>query len=102
MCGAPDGCLFSDAEGTLDAFEDGIIDVAVKDPESPEKYLLAVLFDDDVSALSDTVRDRAVLQKDMLHRMGWQVMNLWLLDWWQDKDAQIRKIEDEIRRLKKG
>ncbi len=78
------------------------IDVAVRDPQAPEQYLLAVIFDDDACALDDTVRDRMLLQKDMLARMGWQTMNLWLLDWWQDEASQIRKIEAELKRIEKG
>ncbi len=78
------------------------IDVAVKDPDEPGRYLLAVIFDDDACALDDTVRDRMLLQKDMLAGMGWQTMNLWLLDWWQDEASQIRKIEAELKRIEKG
>ena len=76
------------------------IDVGIRDPRQPQKYLLAVIFDDDVHALSDTVRDRMVLQKEVLARMGWEVQNLWLLDWWQDEDTQIRKIADKMEKLK--
>ncbi len=75
------------------------IDVGIRDPRQPQKYLLAVIFDDDVHALSDTVRDRLVLQKQVLARMGWEIQNLWLLDWWQDEDTQIRKIDDKMKKL---
>lgn len=75
------------------------IDVAVRHPQKPEQYLLGIVFDDDASALEDTVRDRAILQKDILRRMGWQVMNIWLLDWWEDSRTQIQRIEAAIEGL---
>ncbi|MGN0203868.1 MAG: AAA domain-containing protein, partial [Coprococcus sp.] len=75
------------------------IDVAVRHPQNPEKYLLGIVFDDDASALEDTVRDRAILQKDVLHRMGWRIINIWLLDWWEDSRTQIQRIEAAIHEL---
>lgn len=75
------------------------IDVAVRHPKQPEKYLLGIVFDDDAAALEDTVRDRTVLQKNVLERMGWQMMNLWLLDWWEDSETQLQRIEAAIDSL---
>ena len=55
--------------------------MAVYHPEKTDEYCLGIMFDDDASALQDTVRDRNLLQKNVLLRMGWNILNLWLLDW---------------------
>lgn len=68
------------------------IDVAVRNPDCPEEYLLGIIFDDDAKALADTVKDRVILQKEVLGRMGWDILNLWLMDWWEDRETQIQRI----------
>ena len=75
------------------------IDVAVRHLKIPEKYCLGIMFDDDASALQDTVRDRNLLQKDVLQRMGWKILNLWLLDWYEDSTTQIQRIEDALKEI---
>ena len=76
-----------------------IIDAAVRDPRDPEKYLLGILFDDSRAALDDTVRDRCILQKNVLRRMNWNLTNVWLLDWFDSPDTQIHKMKQRIGRL---
>lgn len=75
------------------------IDVAVHHPEKTDKYCLGIMFDDDASALQDTVRDRNLLQKNVLQRMGWNILNLWLLDWYEDSETQIQRIEDTLKNM---
>lgn len=75
------------------------IDVAVRHPETPDTYCLGILVDDDASALQDTVRDRNMLQKEMLQKMGWRLTNLWTLDWYEDRETQIQKIEDVLQTI---
>lgn len=77
-----------------------VIDVAVRDPGDPDKYLLGILIDDSRAALTDTVRDRCILQKNVLRRMNWNICNVWLLDWFDSPDTQIYKIKKVIERLK--
>ena len=75
------------------------IDVAVRHPKNPEEYCLGIMFNDDASALADTVRDRNLLQKDVLQNMGWKILNLWLLDWWEDSETQIQRIEAALKEM---
>lgn len=75
------------------------IDVAVYHPEKTDEYCLGIMFDDDASALQDTVRDRNLLQKNVLQRMGWNILNLWLLDWYEDSETQIQRIEDTLKNI---
>lgn len=75
------------------------IDVAVHHPKKTDEYCLGIMFDDDASALQDTVRDRNLLQKNVLQRMGWNILNLWLLDWYEDSETQIQRIEDTLKNI---
>ncbi|MFQ9390214.1 MAG: hypothetical protein ACLR1V_16720 [Coprococcus sp.] len=57
----------------------------VHHPAENRLYCLGIMFDDDASCnFGDTVRDRNLLQKNVLQRMGWNILNLWLLDWYED------------------
>ena len=49
--------------------------------------------------MGDTVRDRCILQKNVLRRMDWNLCNVWLLDWFDSPDIQIYKIKQVIGRL---
>ena len=76
-----------------------VIDAAVRDPRDPDRYLLGILLDDSRAAMGDTVRDRCILQKNVLRRMDWNLCNVWLLDWFDSPDTQIYKIKQVIGRL---
>lgn len=45
------------------------------------------------------MRDRNLLQKNVLQRMGWNILNLWLLDWYEDSETQIQRIEDTLKNM---
>ncbi len=76
-----------------------VIDAAVRDPRDPDRYLLGILLDDSKEAMKDTVRDRCILQKNVLRRMDWNLCNVWMLDWFDSPDTQIYKIKQVIGRL---
>ena len=76
-----------------------VIDAAVRDPRNPDRYLLGILLDDSRTAQKDTVRDRCILQKNVLRRMDWNLCNVWLLDWFDSPDTQVYKIKQMIGRL---
>lgn len=60
------------------------MDIGVINPYNPEQYLLGILLDSENCKEAATARDRFVLQPDILQRLGWKLLRLWVLDWLDD------------------
>lgn len=67
------------------------IDVAVRDPEDADRFVLGIECDGKKYASQHTVRDRDVLREDVLKGMGWRLFHAWSVDWTFDrKRAEAR------------
>lgn len=75
------------------------VDIAVIDPENENKYLLGILLDGANNTNSSTARDRFVLQPSVLRSLGWNILRIWTLDWFDDKDKVLRKIKNAIKKM---
>ncbi len=76
------------------------VDVAVCDPNDSNRYLLAILTDSNDPARTRTARDREICQPSVLSMLGWKVMKVWSIDWYNDKDAVLEKVADAIEKAK--
>ncbi len=72
------------------------VDVAVKNPDDPAKYILGISCGSKQSYISSTAKDRHISQAGVLRGLGWNVMNVYILDWLDNKEKTVKKIEDEI------
>lgn len=78
------------------------IDVAVVDPNDKGRYLLGILCDGDSYAKAQTARDREVCQPGILTGLGWNLMKVWTIDWWEDSQKVVDQIVANIEAAKKG
>ena len=60
------------------------IDIAVRDPEKPGRYILAVECDGASYHSSATARDRDRLRQSVLEGLGWRFHRIWSTDWFRD------------------
>lgn len=72
------------------------IDVAVADPEDTSKYILGINCGTKSNYVNGTAKDRHLSQSSVLRGLGWNTMNVYILDWLDNKDKVIKKVEDEI------
>ena len=75
------------------------IDVGVIDPEEPERYLLGILLDGEGYGSARTTRDRELAQIGVLNGLGWQILRVWSMDWWDDRDKELARIDQAITEL---
>ena len=78
------------------------IDVAVVDPSDKGRYLLGIVCDGDSYYGAETARDREVCQPDILRGLGWNIVKVWTVDWWEDKETVLKKIVGALENAKMG
>jgi hypothetical protein len=76
------------------------IDIAVIDPFIPTKYIMGILLDGDNYRRTKNTRDREVAQTGVLNNLGWTLMRIWTIDWWDNRDKVIQKILRQLDTLK--
>ena len=74
------------------------IDIAVRDPEKPGRYILAVECDGASYHSSATARDRDRLRQSVLEGLGWRFHRIWSTDWFRDPHGESVRLKDSIDR----
>ena len=78
------------------------IDLAVLHPQHPEQYLLGILCDGKNYYETKTTRDREIVQPNVLRSLDWNLMRIWSVDWFENKDKVIARILERLQQLLKG
>ncbi|MCJ8502469.1 DUF3320 domain-containing protein [Desulfatitalea alkaliphila] len=73
------------------------IDLAVRDPDAPGRYLLGVECDGANYHSAKSARDRDRLRQTVLEGLGWRLHRIWSTDWWLQRPKEIAKLEEAIR-----
>lgn len=76
------------------------VDIAVIDLFEPDKYLMGILLDGDGYKKTKNTRDREVSQISVLKNLGWNLTRVWTIDWWDNRDRELKKIIDKLIQLK--
>lgn len=76
------------------------IDIAVRDPNKPGKFLMAIECDGATYHSSKNARDRDRLKQQILEGLGWNVKRIWSTDWFRNPQSAIKKILKELNELK--
>ncbi|HSR98853.1 MAG TPA: DUF3320 domain-containing protein, partial [Kofleriaceae bacterium] len=72
------------------------VDLAVVDPNAPERYVMAIETDGDAYASATTARDRDRLRAQVLGQLGWRTHRIWSLDWWADAERETQRAHGAI------
>ena len=72
------------------------IDLAIKDPKRPDRYLIGIECDGATYHSGKSVRDRDRLRQEILENMGWTIYRIWSTDWFHNPDRAIRPILQEL------
>ena len=76
------------------------IDLAVRDPGNPGRYLMGIECDGVSYHSAKSVRDRDRLRQAVLERLGWRIRRIWSTDWYRNPRAEIEPIIRELNALK--
>ena len=72
------------------------IDLAVVDPDDPQRYVLAIEHDGKTYASAPGARDRDRLRAQQLAALGWRLHRVWTIDWWLDPDRELQRAHGAI------
>ncbi|MFG0275299.1 MAG: DUF3320 domain-containing protein [Phycisphaerales bacterium] len=72
------------------------IDLAVKHPEQPGRYLLGIECDGAAYHAAATARDRDRIRQGVLERLGWRIHRVWSTDWLLDPARCLDRIDRAI------
>lgn len=65
------------------------IDLAIRDPRDPDRYLLGIECDGATYHSARTARDRDLLREYVLRDLGWRLYRIWSTDWFRDRERAI-------------
>lgn len=68
------------------------IDFAVRHPDRPGEFVLAIECDGASYHASETARDRDRLRQQQLETLGWRFHRIWSNEWFHHKDAAVAKV----------
>lgn len=76
------------------------IDIAVADPDQPDRYLLAIECDGSSYRKARSARDRDRLRRSVLEGQGWHVHRIWSGDWFKRPQEQLERVIAAIEAAK--
>jgi very-short-patch-repair endonuclease len=73
------------------------IDFAVRHPEHPGRFVLAVEADGAMYHSGHLARERDRLRQQLLEDRGWTFHRIWSTDWFNDADAEVTQVLDSYQ-----
>ena len=78
------------------------IDMAVKDPEFPGRYVLAIECDGASYHSSRSARDRDRLRQGVLESLGWRFHRIWSTDWFRNPGHELERTAAAIEEARQA
>ena len=76
------------------------IDLAVRDPGQPGRYLMGIECDGAAYHSAKSARDRDRLRQSVLEQLGWRIRRIWSVDWFRNARLQLEPILQELATLR--
>ena len=78
------------------------IDIGVKDPDYPGRYVLAIECDGASYHSSRSARDRDRLRQEVLESLGWRFHRIWSTDWFRNPGKETERAVAIIEAARKA
>jgi hypothetical protein len=78
------------------------IDIAVSSKDNPDRYILGILCDGRSYYETKTTRDREIVQPTVMKMLGWHVMRVYSVDWYENRERCISQILEELKACERG
>ncbi len=78
------------------------IDIGVVNPKNPEEYILGIMLDGSGYGTAKTTRDREIAQISVLNGLGWNILRVWCMDWWDNRQKELNRILSKLQDIQSG
>ncbi len=68
------------------------IDIGVRDPEQPGRYVLGIECDGATYHSARSARDRDRLREEVLRGLGWEIHRIWSSDWFRKPERETERV----------
>ena len=75
------------------------VNLAIEDSRHNGQYLLGIILDDKTYRDTPTMCDREIIQPKVLLSLGWNLIHVWTVDWFERPQHVIDNILSEVSRL---
>jgi hypothetical protein len=75
------------------------IDIGVRDPGMPGRYLMGIECDGATYHSSKSTRDRDRVRQGVLEGLNWNIKRVWSTDWFKNPNAELKPIIEELNHL---
>jgi len=72
------------------------LDLAVRDPAEPGRYMLAIECDGATYHSALWARERDRLRQEVLEGLGWRIYRIWSTDWFYRRGEQLEKLRSAL------
>ena len=72
------------------------VDIAILHPKEKDQYLLGIQCDGKNYYETKTERDREICQPGVLKGLGWNLLRVWSVDWFMNKEAVMQRITKKL------
>ncbi|MBW3128135.1 DUF3320 domain-containing protein [Hymenobacter profundi] len=76
------------------------LDLAVVDPDQPNRYLLGIVCDGAMYHAARSARDRDRLRQQVLEAMGWRLHRIWSTDWFRNPQRALERVVAAIEKAR--
>ncbi len=77
------------------------IDLGVRHPDHPERYLAGIECDGARYHSSKSARDRDRLREEVLNDKGWDIVRVWSTDWFDNPALQTDRLTEKLELLRR-
>lgn len=74
------------------------IDIGVIDPDNEGQYKAGIMIDGASYKNAKSTRDREIARKNVLEGLGWRIVRVWSVDFWEDPDKVTDKVVEFIEK----
>jgi hypothetical protein len=76
------------------------IDLGVRHPDHPERFLAGIECDGAAYHSSKSARDRDRLREEVLRSLGWELVRVWSTDWFDNPALETEKLVRKLEELR--
>ncbi|RYG45267.1 DUF3320 domain-containing protein, partial [bacterium] len=73
------------------------IDMAVRHPESPQRFVLGIECDGAMYHRARSARDRDKLRQAALESRGWRIHRIWSTDWFHNPEREMQRLLEAVQ-----